>query len=429
MACEGNECAGNTCILRESCVSKNGNIWESKCIFCAPGIVFSNGFCAGKCGANQLYISRACICLKGFTRAGKDCVQIEQKKCGTNQVWNEAQKLCVCNSGFFNRNNECIQCPAGSDVTPDGKSCFCNSVDKVYDDKSNTCKNRCYENQRWNINKCECFTNYCYWNQGCRKCPDNAVASADQLVCNCNSDRAYHDPETNVCVECAAGLILNKAKSACVCLDGFALKGGVCAPLCSDSEIYNPKTKGCDCKLGLTRNNAGICGCANGYVLVKDTCLRNCQDPEVFDVLTGNCVCKTGFVRGGAGNVCGPRCPPGENWDGNNCVCADGQARYGSCRVCPAGTLPNSFRTRCICTDPNQIFQGDKFSCLTCGPHSSPTTDLSNCICNPGYIVSGSNCILNCGLNEQPNNDAGRCECIFGYKRVDTKCVPRCNAN
>ena len=291
-------------------MAKNGNIWESKCVFCPAGIVFEYGQCTRRCGANQLYLSRACVCLKGFNRVGKDCVQIAQKKCGTNQVWSDLQNKCVCNTGFYNLNDECRQCPEGSTVTADGKSCFCTSVDKIYDDKANICKNRCYDNQRWGNNKCECIANYCYWNQGCRKCPDNSVTSADQLACLCNSARAYYDPENNVCFECPVGLFLNAGKSACVCAEGYTLKGSACAPLCSDQEVYNPKTKACDCKIGLVRNQAGVCACPSGFVSVNEACVRNCQDPEIFDVLTGNCVCKFGFVRG-TNNLCVSRCPPG----------------------------------------------------------------------------------------------------------------------
>jgi hypothetical protein len=39
LACTGNECQ-STCILREDCFMHNGNIWQDKCIFCAPGVVF-----------------------------------------------------------------------------------------------------------------------------------------------------------------------------------------------------------------------------------------------------------------------------------------------------------------------------------------------------------------------------------------------------
>lgn len=87
------------------------------------------------------------------------------------------------------------------------------------------------------------------------------------------------------------------------------------------------------------------------------------------------------------------------NWDGSNCLCQPGYAKYGTCRLCPGNTLTNSLRTSCICTDPNQIFSPVLFNCVTCLPNSKPNSDLSKCVCNPGYILSGSNCILNCGLN------------------------------
>jgi hypothetical protein len=62
-------------MLREKCVELGGNIWEAQCIFCPPGIIFEYGRCSRKCGLNQVYINRVCICAKGFTRKGKDCVK------------------------------------------------------------------------------------------------------------------------------------------------------------------------------------------------------------------------------------------------------------------------------------------------------------------------------------------------------------------
>lgn len=124
--------------------------------------------------------------------------------------------------------------------------------------------------------------------------------------------------------------------------------------------------------------------------------------------------------------VCVPRCTTLEEWNGNACVCLEGNARYGTCKKCPEGSLPNVVRTNCICTDSNQIFNADKFICVSCQENSKPTSDLKGCTCNDGYVASGSRCILDCGANEVANNDAGRCDCVYGYSRVDRKCTPRC---
>lgn len=52
----------------------NGNAYEGQCVFCAPGIVFEYGQCTRRCGANQLYTNRVCVCLSGFVRRGNACV-------------------------------------------------------------------------------------------------------------------------------------------------------------------------------------------------------------------------------------------------------------------------------------------------------------------------------------------------------------------
>lgn len=67
---------------------------------------------------------------------------------------------------------------------------------------------------------------------------------------------------------------------------------------------------------------------------------------------------------------------------------------------------------------------------MACPTNSKPKTDLTECVCNTGYVKSGAACILSCGRNEQPNQTTGKCDCIYGYYRADKKnCVPRCKAN
>ena len=101
LACTGNECQG-ICTLREECAKTGGNIWQGQCIYCAPGVVFEYGLCTRRCGANQIYLNRVCICAKGFTRKDKDCVNAKQ--CGTNQVWSDTQNGCVCAKDYASVN-------------------------------------------------------------------------------------------------------------------------------------------------------------------------------------------------------------------------------------------------------------------------------------------------------------------------------------
>lgn len=83
--------------MREECSQKGGNIWEGQCIYCADGIIFEYGQCTKRCGMNQIYLNRVCICATEFTRKGKDCVA--EKKCGTNEIWSDALNVCTCNKG------------------------------------------------------------------------------------------------------------------------------------------------------------------------------------------------------------------------------------------------------------------------------------------------------------------------------------------
>lgn len=137
------------------------------------------------------------------------------------------------------------------------------------------------------------------------------------------------------------------------------------------NSLPTPDKTGCVCKLG--------------FVPKDGACVPDCKDPEVLNVLTGVCDCKAAYVKAASGK-CEPRCAAGEAWDGNNCLCPEGQARYGSCKKCPAGSVPNSLRTACICADSNQILQISSFTCVACPANSHPKADLSDCVCNDGLV-------------------------------------------
>lgn len=65
--CSGNGCTNN-CVLIEECIEKGGNIWQDQCYFCPEGIIFDNGRCSRRCGANQIFFNRVCFCDSGYVR-------------------------------------------------------------------------------------------------------------------------------------------------------------------------------------------------------------------------------------------------------------------------------------------------------------------------------------------------------------------------
>lgn len=77
LSCVGAACESN-CVRTEQCIATFGNIWESRCVHCAAGVIFERGICTRKCGANQLYFRSACICPDStYIRVGTDCIKEE----------------------------------------------------------------------------------------------------------------------------------------------------------------------------------------------------------------------------------------------------------------------------------------------------------------------------------------------------------------
>jgi hypothetical protein len=48
-----------------------------------------------------MYMNFVCVCANGFTRQGKDCVNLGNKTCGTNQIYNDSLKSCTCSVGSY----------------------------------------------------------------------------------------------------------------------------------------------------------------------------------------------------------------------------------------------------------------------------------------------------------------------------------------
>lgn len=227
MPCNGPDCTG-MCELRENCITKGGNIYQGQCTYCPSGVVFELGRCSKRCGPNQLYINRGCVCAKGFTINGKDCVL--DKTCPTGKIWSDDKKGCVCDKGYYGA--KCDKCPDGADSSADKSACVCRAADKYYDLYSNQCKSRCEVNQQWSSGKCICIPTHSWWNKVCRKCPDDSDANPTQDSCICKSSTSYYDPGANVCVQCGAGQILNDKKNGCTCPTGFTFDQGSCVPIC-----------------------------------------------------------------------------------------------------------------------------------------------------------------------------------------------------
>ena len=382
--CNGAACSNN-CILIEECIDQGGNLFQDQCYFCPEGIVFANGRCSRRCGANQIFFNRICFCDTGFVRQGNDCVK--DKSCGTNQIWDDQLGKCVCDSSSFTYGQRCEKCPANSLPNLAQTTCECINVGQEYNDVQNTCDDKCPEaTQVWDTDKCVCIPGYSWWNAACRICPNNADPNPAQTTCICKNPNQVYDASKNACENCQNNASPNAGKTGCVCNNGFALnQNNACVqvpPVCIINEEYNPQTNTCDC---------------------------------VF-----------GFQRIAPGTPCVSLCGQNEEWTGTNCVCRAGYARFNGqpCRQCPGSTTPSQDRKTCLCQNPNYYFNVNQLVCLPCQANSAPSADDTTCICNAGWTLQGSTCVSNCPSNSSPNSN-GDCICNIGFYKENNMCKPQ----
>lgn len=94
---------------------------NSQCEICPHGYFISNGYCV-TCPRNSVLNqqTKTCDCKLGFfTNQYGMCT----RKCGTNEVYDEATLQCKCLSGLGRINGACTVCPDGAKPSADGQSC------------------------------------------------------------------------------------------------------------------------------------------------------------------------------------------------------------------------------------------------------------------------------------------------------------------
>ena len=164
---------------------------------------------------------------------------------------------------------------------------------------------KCPGDKRWVGDRCVCLENTIVVNDGCRKCPDNAVSNAAKTTCMCNNPSHVYFFNDNACRNCPAGQIPNSGKTGCVCPVNTKNENGVCVPDCALNRVYNPSD--------------GSCKCAFGFIEVGTICIERCGINEVF--ANNDCFCKPGFAK-----YAGPcnECPVGKSTvssDQKWCIC------------------------------------------------------------------------------------------------------------
>ena len=91
--CASNQCSGS-CVLKEECLAKGGNVENGECIYCPPGIIFENGQCSKRCKSSWLFLYGICRCPNGYKLKGKECVN--DQGCGSFSRYVESSQKCEC---------------------------------------------------------------------------------------------------------------------------------------------------------------------------------------------------------------------------------------------------------------------------------------------------------------------------------------------
>lgn len=158
--------------------------------------------------------------------------------------------------------------------------------------------------------------------------------------------------------------------SMCVCITNYYSSGGVCTK-CGDNSVPSA--------------DQAKCVCIQGYVLIKNTCVMQVQTclNGTLNEQTGLCYCTyigTYFVTS------------------VGCVCRDSFAYF------------STLTRMCVCIAGYYYSNG---ACTKCWDMSTPSNDLSTCLCIQGYVAVGLTCVIqniNC-YNGTLNKDTGICYC------------------
>ena len=247
------------------------------------------------------------------------------------------------------------------------------------------------------------------------------------------------------------------------------LDGGSINDPCPEGT-YGPGDPDCtNCPMGSTSpegsTNIDQCFCdENYYGEVETTCMpcpANSTSPANADEID-ECVCDPGYAR--INDEC-VACSPG--FFENNDVCEECPAgrfqdlsAQTSCKFCPIGTAQSALGSNSCqpCLEGEYQDQTGQITCKTCPANSTSSqgsTNINDCVCDPGYERVGDMCIaclvgefedngtcMDCPINTYQDNpgenscipcpanstsqagsdDIGDCVCADGYERINDTC-------
>lgn len=345
---------------------------------------------------------------------------------------------CKCQSGFTKQGDTCTACAVGKYKSASGsQSCtFCPSGYIGYPD------NLVSTRTTLEVSCLQCSPDTYTLNMSlCTNCPNNSQAPAgsdSSIDCTCNA--GYTGNNGDVCVACPTGKYKPDAGAeTCTNCPSNTYQANeaatssahcVSCPINSQAVESSQSATDCVCTPGFTFNNTACVSCAAGSYKPEagNAACNVCPThtyyagthPYVNNLCT-ECPANTQDVAAGAG-IASCQCNPGYIWENSTCrVCTAGfycpardteVACYaGSTSVTAAATIEdcqclsgyyqncsgNVCKHACLLCPVNSYCTGGNAQATACPPNATTqtqvgSTNVSNCVCNPGWYELNGLC-------------------------------------
>lgn len=271
-------------------------------------------------------------------------------------------------------------------------------------------------NSFYNGTSCTCYQGYILVNGNCYTiCGPNAFVNNSQCQCIPGYSFSF---TLNQCTQqqtitCGRNFVL--INNVCICPTGFGLINNLCLVCPANSFV----------------DNSGLCACTSGYSLSSSTlsCVQSCFENAYRNNL-GQCICKDGYYNQGNACIQSSNCQGGSYWNGATCVCPNGQFIDSIIKQCTYCNTPDRavVGSNCVCSP---VHYPTINSCLPCPSNSYYNSTTQNCVCLPGYILINGQCvtITNCPSNSNWNSTSNQCQCVYQGQYVINGFCQSCQPN
>ena len=198
---------------------------------------------------------------------------------------------------------------------------------------------------------------------------------------------------------------------------------------CVCSPTYYPTSTGCgQCILNSVYNqNVQVCLCITNYILSNGQCVLaiNCPTNSSWNAALLQCVCN--FANQYLVNGFCQICQQNSFWNGSACVCNPGFVSSGS--SCIQTCASNSFwnGNTCQCNSGFYIIGG---TCQLCDVNSIYSNTQFTCVCNNGYFGTWNQC-SRCDSSCATCSGPGTSQCLTcpsNLNLVNGNCRTTCSA-